>query len=102
MSKPITTEIQPEKLREHRAVQIWSGLQPRRVEPEKIEVLKLKKKTAVYRLVGVENVQLNTSDSSSPFIFIQAIPSTVGLGDKIRNQVEAIRAQKGVREIDVE
>src|SRR5712692_7478298 len=56
----------------------------------------------LYRLVGVENVQLNTSDSSSPFIFIQAIPSTVGLGDKIRNQVEAIRAQKGVREIDVE
>ena len=53
MSKPITTEILPENLREHRAVQIWSGLQPRRVEPEKIEILKLKKKTAVYRLVGV-------------------------------------------------
>jgi uncharacterized membrane protein YdbT with pleckstrin-like domain len=55
-----------------------------------------------FRLVGVENVQLNTSDTSSPFIFIEAIPSTVGLADKIRNQVEAIRAQKGVREIDVE
>lgn len=56
----------------------------------------------LYRVVGVENVQLNTSDTSSPFIFIEAIPSSVGLGDKIRNQVEAIRAQKGVREIDVE
>lgn len=54
------------------------------------------------RLVGVENVQINTSDTSSPFIFIEAVPSTVGLADKIRNQVEAIRAQKGVREIDVE
>jgi len=56
----------------------------------------------LYRLFGVENVQMNTSDTSSPFIFIEAIPSAVGLGDKIRNQVEAIRAQKGVREIDVE
>lgn len=56
----------------------------------------------LYRMFGVENVQMNTSDTSSPFIFIEAIPSVVGLGDKIRNQVEAIRAQKGVREIDVE
>lgn len=55
-----------------------------------------------YRMLGVENVQMNTSDTSSPFIFIEAIPSAVGLGDKIRNQVEIIRAQKGVREIDVE
>ena len=56
----------------------------------------------VYRLCGIENVQLNTSDTSSPFVLIQAIPHHVGLGDKIRNQVETIRQQKGVREIDVE
>ena len=56
----------------------------------------------LYRLAGIENIQLNTSDTSSPFIFIQAVPRSVGLGDKIRNQVELIRQQKGVREIDVE
>lgn len=56
----------------------------------------------LYRLVGIENVQLNTSDTSSPLVFIQAVPSRVGLADKIRNQVEIIRQQKGVREIDVE
>jgi membrane protein YdbS with pleckstrin-like domain len=56
----------------------------------------------LYRLCGIENVQLNTSDSSSPFVPIEAIPHHVGLGDKIRNQVETIRQQKGVREIDVE
>jgi uncharacterized membrane protein YdbT with pleckstrin-like domain len=56
----------------------------------------------LYRLVRVENVQLNTSDSSSPSVFIEAVPSAVMLADKIRNEVEAIRAQKGVREIDVE
>ena len=56
----------------------------------------------LYRMFGVENVQMNTSDTSSPFIFIEAIPCTVGLADKIRNQVGIIRQQKGVREIDVE
>jgi membrane protein YdbS with pleckstrin-like domain len=56
----------------------------------------------VYRLCGIENVQLNTSDTSSPFVLIEAIPHRVGLADKIRNQVETIRQQKGVREIDVE
>ena len=61
-----------------------------------------KRQPFFYRLVGVENVALNTSDASSPFILIEAISSSVGLADKIRNQVEAVRAQKGVREIDVE
>jgi membrane protein YdbS with pleckstrin-like domain len=56
----------------------------------------------LYRVCGIENVQLNTSDTSSPFVLIQAIPHDAGLGDKIRNQVETIRPQKGVREIDVE
>src|ERR1700737_749682 len=56
----------------------------------------------LYRLCGIENVQLNTSDTSSPFVLIEAISHHVGLGDQIRNQVETIRQQKGVREIDVE
>jgi membrane protein YdbS with pleckstrin-like domain len=56
----------------------------------------------VYRLCSLENIQLNTSDSSSPLVVIEAIPHQVGLADKIRNQVEIIRQQKGVREIDVE
>src|SRR2546421_4182383 len=56
----------------------------------------------LYRLCGIENVQLNTSDTSSPLVMIEAIPHEAGLADKIRNQVETIRQQKGVREIDVE
>jgi len=56
----------------------------------------------LYRLVRLENIQVNTSDVSTPFVTIDAIPRAVGLADKIRNHVEAIRAQKGVREIDVE
>src|SRR5580704_795450 len=56
----------------------------------------------LHRLVGLENIRVNTSDVSTPFVTIDAIPRAVGLADKIRNHVEAIRAQKGVREIDVE
>ena len=56
----------------------------------------------LYRLCAIENVQLNTSDASSPVVFMEAVPHGAGLADKIRNQVETIRQQKGVREIDVE
>jgi membrane protein YdbS with pleckstrin-like domain len=54
------------------------------------------------RLVGVENVQMTTSDASSPVVLIEAVPSSVGFADKLRNQVEIIRQQKRVREIDIE
>jgi membrane protein YdbS with pleckstrin-like domain len=54
------------------------------------------------RLVGIENVQMTTSDASSPIVLIAAVPSSVGFADKLRNQVEIIRQQKRVREIDIE
>ena len=54
------------------------------------------------RLVGIENVQMTSSVASSPFVLIDAVPSSVGLADKFRNQVEIIRQQKRVREIDIE
>ena len=56
----------------------------------------------LFRIVGLENVQLNTSDASSPSILIDAIPAAVGLADKIRHQVEIIRTQKGAREFDIQ
>ena len=54
------------------------------------------------QLVGIENVQMNTSDASSPVVLIEAVPSSVGFADELRNQVEIIRQQKRVREIDIE
>ena len=54
------------------------------------------------RLVGIENVQMTTTDASSPLVLIEAVPSSVGFADKLRNQVEIIRQQKRVREIDIE
>ena len=56
----------------------------------------------LHRLVGIENIQINTSDLSTPFVLVEAIQSSVGFGDKLRNQVEVIRTQKRVRELDIE
>ena len=54
------------------------------------------------RLVGIENVKMTTSDASSPIVLVEAVPSSVDFADKLRNQVELIRQQKRVREIDIE
>src|SRR5258708_37549603 len=40
------------------------------------------------RMVGVENVQMNTSDASSPFVFIEGVPSSVGRADLFQKHVE--------------
>lgn len=56
----------------------------------------------LYRMFHVENIAVNTSDASSPFILIEAIPCAVAFADKMRNRVETVRMQKGVREIDIE
>jgi len=54
------------------------------------------------RIFGVENIRINTSDASSPFVLIDEVPQKLGLADKIRNAVENIRMQKRVRELDIE
>lgn len=56
----------------------------------------------LYRVVGIEDIRINTSDLTTPFVIVEAIPSSVGFGDKLRNQVETIRQQKKVRELDIE
>jgi uncharacterized membrane protein YdbT with pleckstrin-like domain len=56
----------------------------------------------IYRMLGLENLHITTSDVSSPFLLFDAIPIAAGLPDKLRNQVETVRVQKRVREIDLE
>lgn len=53
MPKQATTEIIRANLLEHPSVRAWRALQPGRVEPEGIEVLKEREKSVVYRLEGV-------------------------------------------------
>jgi uncharacterized membrane protein YdbT with pleckstrin-like domain len=55
-----------------------------------------------YRIVGLENIKVSTTDLSSPLIVLDGIPQSVGLADKMRSHVETMRMQKKVREIDIE
>ncbi len=54
------------------------------------------------RLFGLENIELMTSDVTSPGVVIDHIPSRLRLAGKIRAQVEACRVAKGTREVEVE
>ena len=54
------------------------------------------------RLFGLENIELMTSDETSPVVVIDHIPSRLRLADKIRAQVEACRVAKGAREVELE
>ena len=54
------------------------------------------------RLFGLENIELMTSDLTTPRVIIDHIPSTLRLADKIRDQVEACRQTKGAREVEME
>jgi uncharacterized membrane protein YdbT with pleckstrin-like domain len=54
------------------------------------------------RLFGLENIELMTSDQTTPIVVIDHIPSRLRLSDKIRAQVESCRQTKGTREVEVE
>jgi uncharacterized membrane protein YdbT with pleckstrin-like domain len=54
------------------------------------------------RVFGVEDVHINTTDTSSPFVLVDAVPQKLGLADRIRDAVENVRMQKRVRELDIE
>ena len=53
MSDHAAKEMLPADLQDHRAVKAWRRLRPGSPVPQQIEILKLKSKSAVYRLAGV-------------------------------------------------
>jgi uncharacterized membrane protein YdbT with pleckstrin-like domain len=54
------------------------------------------------RMVGMESVELLSSDLDTPELVLDFVPSSLKLQDKIREQVEACRVQKRTREVDLE
>jgi uncharacterized membrane protein YdbT with pleckstrin-like domain len=54
------------------------------------------------RLFGLGNIVMQTSDRTHPTFTLRAIPDSLRLRDQIREAVEACRAKKGVKELDVE
>jgi uncharacterized membrane protein YdbT with pleckstrin-like domain len=56
----------------------------------------------IERLYGLQTITLLTADTSTPKVTIDYIPTSLGLPDQFRAQVEACRMRKGVRTLDVE
>lgn len=56
----------------------------------------------IERIYGLQMIQLLTADTSTPSLTIDYIPTSLGLGDKFRAQVEACRMNKRVRTLDVD
>jgi uncharacterized membrane protein YdbT with pleckstrin-like domain len=54
------------------------------------------------RMFGLENIELSTSDKSTPDIVLDSVPKSAGLGDQCRTYVEACRTAKGTREVELE
>jgi len=53
------------------------------------------------RLFGLGNVELRTSDMTSPLLVLRAVPGAAALREKVLIAAEARRDVKGVREMDV-
>ena len=54
------------------------------------------------RLFGLHTIHLLTSDTSTPSVVLDSIPTSLGLPDLFRTQVEETRMRKRVRTVDVE
>jgi len=54
------------------------------------------------RLVSRANIQIISSDRSSPSITLPALPNAEWLRQQIRTNVERLRLKRGVREMDMD
>ncbi len=53
------------------------------------------------RMVGIGDVELGTSDQSSPVVRLASLPDAEAVRDRLRSLVEKRRDSKRVREVDV-
>ena len=56
----------------------------------------------IYRMFGLGNVVLTTTDDANYKVLLRAVPHVTRLRDQIRAHVEACRIQKGVRITEME
>ncbi len=55
-----------------------------------------------YRIFGLGNIKLITSDKSLPEYYLDAMPNAKEFREKMRELVEDLRVKKNVRELDFE
>jgi len=71
---------------------------------DSIELYRVKDTTVIepffLRLFGLSDIILTSSDRTTPLIVLHAIPNGMDLREKIRANVERLRVQKSVREVD--
>ncbi len=53
------------------------------------------------RMVGLGNISMHTSDATTPNLLLPAISNSLEVHDMIRGEVERLRRERGVRELDV-
>ncbi len=55
----------------------------------------------IQRIVGLGTLTMVTSDATTPTVILPAIPDALPIMDRIRNEVDRVRRERGVRELDV-
>jgi uncharacterized membrane protein YdbT with pleckstrin-like domain len=53
------------------------------------------------RMVQLGHIDLVTSDPTTPFLRLQAVPNAAALREQLRNAIERLRVRKGIRELDI-
>jgi uncharacterized membrane protein YdbT with pleckstrin-like domain len=71
---------------------------------DSIELYRVKDTTLIepffLRMLGLSDVVLNSSDRTTPLLVLHAVPNGLALREQIRANVERLRVQKSVREVD--
>ena len=71
---------------------------------DSIELYRVKDTTLIepffLRMFGLADVVLNSSDRTTPLLVLHAVPNGLALREQIRANVERLRVQKSVREVD--
>lgn len=74
------------------------------IDEEELELFRVKDvhldRPFLMRLVGLQNLRITTSDKTSPVVMIEGISNATELREKIRERVQVLRQNHGVREVD--
>lgn len=55
----------------------------------------------IQRIVGLGTLTMVTSDATTPTVILPAIADPLSVMDRIRHEVDRVRRERGVRELDV-
>jgi len=73
-------------------------------QTDEIELYRIKDSTLMepfhFRIFGLGNIHLETSDKTLPIVNIRALPRAREFREELRSSVEALREKKNVREVD--